>query len=301
MVNSFIKDNSWNSMYNEKYMDMHIHTELSDGDIECKQLPSTLLSKGIGVFSVTDHDCIDSYNELVNTNLGQLEYYPGVEISSIYKGIKMHILAYDFNPQDEELVSLLQQVQLMRRKRFEAMLNNMNVNMGIKFDSRIINQVETKCKSLGSANVLALLTKSGYNAPKSLLYQMYIKPSNPHIKYRIQCEEIIRIIKKAGGILVLAHPYEIEREKPSINIESTISELLGLGIDGIEVYNSLHNEEMARKYLNIAHQYNALISGGSDYHGPFVKPNVELGGVTKENSKIKALSLVDELRRRNRN
>jgi predicted metal-dependent phosphoesterase TrpH len=301
MINTFVREKQDVNPQVEEYIDMHMHTELSDGDIKCKKLPSILRSKGIGVFSVTDHDCIDSYYELEQANLEQLEYYSGVELSSIYKGIRMHILAYGFDPHNGELISLLQQIQLLRRMRFKAMLNNMNNNMGIKFDIRLIDQIEEKSKSLGSANFLSLLAKSGYYDPKNDLYQRYIRPSNPHIKYRVDCEESIRIVKKAGGILVLAHPYEIERENPNINIGNIIEKLFALGIDGLEVYNSSHSRENVQRYLNIAQQYNGLISGGSDYHGMLVKPGVDLGCVTKEYDKIKTLTLVDELRKRNSN
>ena len=71
------------------------------------------------------------------------------------------------------------------------------------------------------------------------------------------------------------------------------------GLDGIEAFNSIHNVDDVKLYLKLAEKYDLLISAGSDYHGPKVKPGIEIGHGKNNNVCVKKLSLVDELRRRN--
>ena len=73
-----------------------------------------------------------------------------------------------------------------------------------------------------------------------------------------------------------------------------------IGLNGLEVYHSIHSDEEREKYLSIANDYDLLISGGTDYHGPINKPNIKLGSGDNGNVKIKKLTLLDELNRRNK-
>ena len=77
-----------------------------------------------------------------------------------------------------------------------------------------------------------------------------------------------------------------------------LKEMINCGLMGIEVYHSSHTKEEIEYYLEIANKYNLLISGGSDYHGITVKPDIELGTGKKNNIKIKSLSLIDEVNNR---
>ena len=70
-------------------------------------------------------------------------------------------------------------------------------------------------------------------------------------------------------------------------MEDILGKLIESGLEGIEVYNSLHTYEELQRYLEIANKYNILVSGGSDYHGPIVKPNVLLGKIYKDNENYK--------------
>ena len=75
--------------------------------------------------------------------------------------------------------------------------------------------------------------------------------------------------------------------------------MINIGLKGIEVYHSSHTEEEIKYYLEIANKYNLLISGGSDYHGPTIKPDIDLGTGKNHNIKIKSLSLVETIKKQN--
>ena len=110
----------------------------------------------------------------------------------------------------------------------------------------------------------------------------------------ISKKDSIELIKSAKGKASLAHPYSLKLHGQEL--EDFVSELVDYGLDGIEVYHSNHTPEMIEEYLRLANKFNLLITGGSDYHGPTIKPDVSLG-TGKDNIKIKQLSLYDSIRR----
>ena len=104
------------------------------------------------------------------------------------------------------------------------------------------------------------------------------------------------LINNSGGIAVLAHPKSLELSEKEFLI--VLKDLISHGLKGIEVYHPTHSKEEMEYYKMIAEKYNLLISGGSDYHGKIVKPDIEIGTGKNNNLNIKQLTLVDELHRR---
>lgn len=278
-------------------MDMHIHTTNSDGEYTVDQIIKRIKEENIGTFSITDHDNVNSYYEIKNLELGSLEYYNGVEISSIYQNYGMHILGYDFKP-TKELLELLKGIEQSRKLRFLEMVEMLNQNYGIEIEENEINEVIENHHLIGKPHMVNLLYQLGYGENNKEIYNRYLKGYKSKTQYRVELEKVIDTMKKSNGIVILAHPKEIEKEY-HIDIEEILEDLVKKGIDGIEVYNSIHFLEDTKRYLELAKRYHLLISGGSDYHGPFTKPEVELGKVSKEKIQVKELSLVKELRRRN--
>ena len=94
-------------------------------------------------------------------------------------------------------------------------------------------------------------------------------------------EQAINTIHLAGGYAVLAHPISLERTY-GVNIEDIFGMFKNAGIDGIEIFNSKHTLSDIKRYLKLAKRENILISGGSDFHGKIMKPNVKLGGLSRD-------------------
>ena len=113
----------------------------------------------------------------------------------------------------------------------------------------------------------------------------YLNYLHTDIYYRMDARDITSAIHSAGGIVILAHPKKIEK-KYNILIDEIIEDLIEIGIDGIEIYNSMHYNEDSKRYLHIANKYNLYTSGGSDYHGIYSKPNVRIGYLNKEDLPI---------------
>ena len=103
----------------------------------------------------------------------------------------------------------------------------------------------------------------------------------------------------ANGIPVLAHPKTLELSKEEV-IE-LIEQMVKCGLKGIEIYHSSHTKEEMQMYLEIANKFNLLVSGGSDFHGPKVKPTVHLGTGVDNNLNIKTLTLTNHIFSRKNN
>jgi predicted metal-dependent phosphoesterase TrpH len=276
-------------------IDLHIHTNNSDGEFSTKDIINMLKDSNVTTFSITDHDNINSCQEVINENINGLYYIRGIENSALFKNYNMHILGYDINDNCYNMQKIISVIQKSRNLRILEIIKILKDKYNIEFESNTINEVLNRTGTVGKAHVIELLYKYGYGNSNVEIYKKYLKDLKTEINYRTDAEKVIEAIKRDNGIAVLAHPKEIENEY-HIDIEMIIKNLINIGLDGIEVYNSLHNLEDIKKYLDIAKKYNLLISGGSDYHGIFTKPNVELGNVSQEKIKIKSLSLVEYIR-----
>lgn len=279
-------------------IDMHIHSINSDGQFQIDELVNKIKENNIKTFSITDHDNIESVNQIIKTNLTNLEFYNGVEISSIYKNIKMHILGYDFIP-TIEMENLIKEIQVKRKERCLEIIEMLYRKYGVIIPNDMIKKILDH-KVVGKPHIVEALYQLGYGSDNREIFDYYLKDYDSKTRYEVELDSVIKVIKSANGKVILAHPKEIEN-RYHINIDSILPKLIEEGIDGIEVYNSIHNLEDIERYLSLVKKNDLLISGGSDYHGPFVKPDVMLGKVSREKIVIKELSLVDELRRRNRN
>ena len=270
-------------------VDMHIHTNNSDGQYSTFEIVEMLKKLKVELFSITDHDNIDSCLELENTNLPkQIEYIPGIEFSSIDGIYNCHILGYDI---DYRNVSLINECKIIKQRRLDkisVIIKYLETKHNIFLSTEEKNSLFNKKGITGRFDLCRLLIQRGYGN-KQEIYEKYLSNVENVKTHRSNIEDIIKIIKDANGIAVLAHPKEIE-EDYKVNIEDMIEKFIEKGIDGIEVFNTIHTLEDAKRYFLLAQKYNLLITGGSDFHG-MSHPERKLGKTTTEKIKIKSSNL----------
>lgn len=151
--------------------------------------------------------------------------------------------------------------------------------------------------NLGRPDLAKLCIKNNYAISVDDAFNRYLNEANQKLgknKKGLPYEECLELISKSNGIPVLAHPKTLELSEKELLI--LIKEMINYGLQGIEVYHSSHTQEETKLYLDIANKYNLLISGGSDYHGPITKPNIELGTGKNNNLHIKNLPLLNKIR-----
>ena len=280
----------------EKYIDLHTHSIYSDGEFSPDALVSMAKERNIGVLSITDHNRIDAYKNVDYSKLGDLKLITGVELSAKIDKGQMHILGYGIDVKNTLLLEKLSELKQVCIDTVKAIINQIYIDYGICFSDSDIQCLLNSNHNIGRPDVAKLCIKYGYANSVGDAFDRYLTEAHKKIKaYRknLSYKECIDLILKSGGIPVLAHPKTLLLEDKELLI--LIRELVNFGIKGIEVYHSSHNKEEINKYLCIANSLNLFISGGSDYHGPFVKPDIELGTGNCNNLSIRKLSILNSL------
>ena len=207
----------------------------------------------------------------------------------------MHILGYGIDLDNKELN---EKMSILKDNSINSVLSIMEQikrDYGIRFRYNDIKFLVNANHNLGRPDLARLCIKYGYAKTVQEAFDKYLIDAynkTRQVGKGISYQECIDLILNSGGIPVLAHPKSLELAEKEFLI--LLKEMIKSGLKGIEVYHSSHTKEEMEYYLSIANKYNLLISGGSDYHGDSVKPEVELG-TGKNNLKIKKLTILDSL------
>ena len=284
----------------EKTIDMHTHTNCSDGDLSPEKLIRLAIDKRIGTLAITDHDTIEGIkkvnrNENIIVDSG-IEIINGIELSAKTEKGRMHILGYGIDLKNKALNKKMIDLKDNSINSVLSIMEQIKRDYGIRFGYDDIKELVNANHNLGRPDLAKLCVKYGYATTSQDAFNKYL--IDAHNKTRqtskgLQYQECLELITNSGGIPVLAHPKYLELSEKEFLI--LLKEMISCGLKGIEVYHSSHSKEEMDYYLEIANQYGLLISGGSDFHGKSVKPDIELGTGKDKNIKIKKLSLLDKL------
>lgn len=248
-------------------IDLHTHTTASDGIYTPKELIELAVSKNIVALAITDHDTVDGlkegvdYARMINYNL-----ISGIEFSIDYSGGSFHLLGLYIDHKNPELLHTIDRLQRLREWRANRIVEILRDHgIMIAFDE-VRN--EAMGGTIGKPHIARVMVRMGYCKDIREVFRNYMNRGQPgYVKReRISLEEAISVIGKSGGITIIAHPISLNFGS-FIEFECRMERYKGLGIEGIEVYSSMHNMEEVREFHRIARKYDLLISGGSDFHG----------------------------------
>ncbi|MFC1667938.1 PHP domain-containing protein [Chlamydiota bacterium] len=254
---------------NASFIDLHIHTNCSDGTFAPEKVIEIAHDKGLSAIAITDHDTIDAIAPAIQfSHKFGIEVIPGIELSAYDESLEVHILGYFIDYNKAWLNEKLSDIREVRRKRFEEIINKLT-HFGIVLKKTTINL--DKNISYGRPHIAQLLFNEGHVSCIQEAFKKYLGNDCPCYveKKRLSIADAIEIIRHAHGIPVLAHPGVLKND-------ANISHYIEKGIRGIEIYHSEHSKSDEQKYLQIAHDNNLLITGGSDCHG-HCKPEVLIG------------------------
>ena len=267
---------------NDKIIDLHTHTNYSDGDLSPCQLVKLAIEKKIGVLAITDHDTLEGIKKIDRSSLliidSGIQIINGIELSAKVPKGRMHILGYDIDINDVNLNKKMEELKDNSINSVLSIMEQIKRDYGIVFKYDDIKQLVNSNHNLGRPDLAKLCVKYGYASSVQDAFDKYLIAAKNKIRSidkGIPYEECIKLILQSKGIPVLAHPKTLELSEKEFLI--LLKELIDLGLKGIEVYHSSYTLEETKYYLEIANKYNLLISGGSDYHGPTVKPDIDLG------------------------
>lgn len=303
-LNKLYFDNIINPyIISDKIIDLHTHTNYSDGELSPLELIQLAIEKRIGILGITDHDTIDGIKNIDKHHKliidSGIEIINGIELSAKTNKGRMHILGYDIDIFNTNLNKKMEQLKDNSINSVLSIMEQIKRDYGIIFKYKDIKELINSNHNLGRPDIAKLCVKYGYANSIQDAFDKYLIEA--HKKTRsigkgLPYEECIELISNSNGIPILAHPKSLELSKKEFLI--LLKDMIKSGLKGIEVYHSSHTEEEIKYYLEIANMYNLLISGGSDYHGKIVKPNIDLGTGYNHNINIKSLSLINEIKRR---
>lgn len=251
--------------------DIHCHSHCSDGSDPPLVLLQLAKQAGLQGLSITDHDTMDAYTPELYAEAKKLgiRLLSGIEISSEFEDISVHILGYGYDLDSPSLRAFLVEMQKRRRERNRAILQK------LEHRKMPISEEELKAfateRTLGRPHIAQLMVKKGYVQTTKDAFDRYLREGAlcyaPGIKYTP--EEVIEEIHRAHGKAVLAHPHFYKKG-------AFLRTLLRLPLDGIECYYGNLAKELEAPWLNLAREKGLIATGGSDYHGEF-KAHIALG------------------------
>ena len=266
-------------------VDLHIHTYYSDGTMSPKEVVEDAKRKNLGIIAITDHDVLDSYEELkVEAEKAGIIAIIGVEIDSIFEGHLVHLLAYKFED-NEKLFKLINHAKEQLLETSIELIRRMeNDYEGISLED--YNSYEYERRKGGWKGIHYLhdrkITEGLFDGVK-----FYGKYDCGHEKFAFpSVGEVCNTVHDANGYVVLAHPCNYYSNKNKEEILEKLEILKSLGIDGVECYYPANSDLMTNTCLEFCKDNNLIITAGSDGHGDFgaVSKGIEyyIGAINKD-------------------
>jgi len=256
-------------------IDLHTHTTHSDGSASPSELIELAGAQRARAVAITDHDttaAVDAARAAAD-RVG-LEFVSGIEISAEYSPGTMHILGYCIDHESNSLATRLDELKLARETRnpqIASLLQSLGLDVSYDEVAMLAGN-----KVIGRPHFARVMIEKGYVASIQEAFDRFLKKGAAAYveKARLSPAESIALIHQAGGVAVLAHPYQL-RLGSYQEADELIGELAGIGLDGVEAVYSRHSLEERAGYSEIAARYNLLVTGGSDYHGSY-KPDISI-------------------------
>jgi len=275
-------------------IDLHIHSTCSDGDFSVEEVLEEAEKRNIGLISITDHDSIDGQEKAItlSTEYG-IEYLTGVELNVTFqynegvvndrspqetssRTVSLDFLGYQYDINNRALKEKLTLMGEHRETRARQILDKINIEFDReqieRFTEEDIRKIEKTVDGVfGRPHIADYLVKKGIVSDRQEAFDKYlVKCDVP--KYPLLLPEASKLIRNAGGRLVLAHPND-PNATSLVAITNDLDEQAGIieefmleYIDGIECWHSRHDTRTTGYYIEFARKHGLLVTGGSDCH-----------------------------------
>jgi 3',5'-nucleoside bisphosphate phosphatase len=262
-------------------IDLHTHTTYSDGTFTPSELVSLALERELTTLAVSDHDSTEGVPEAFMAAKGTgLEIVPATEFSTLYDGQACHMLCYWMDLEDEEFQSELQRLREDRYDRGRRMVERLR-ELGYPVSFERVEEI-AQGRNIVRPHVAQVLLELGVieSIDQAFTPELIGTGGRAYVeKHALDPLEALALIKRAGGVAVIAHP-GLWREGLGVS-DDLIEELAANGLDGIEAAHTDHTPEMEARYRALAKRLGLVATGSSDCHGTRYDP-VRLGTVTTD-------------------
>jgi len=283
-------------------IDLHTHTDRSDGTASPAQLVQDATAMGLQALGITDHDTLDGYDTAAPLAVqAGLELICGIELSTrpdpppdVSRPPSVHLLGYFLQaPASPGFRQWIQGHQESRRERNRKLIAKLN-SLGVEIT---LEEVQALGKHLtGRPHFAKVLLRKGYVKTNQEAFDRYLADNASASVERDEPElvEGVRRIREGGGLPSLAHPVRLP-VRDRVSLENLLRTLIDNGLQGLEVYHSEHSPAATALYRELATQFRLIETGGTDFHGDN-KPSIHLGTGKGGNVSIN-YSLLENMRR----
>ncbi len=248
-------------------IDLHTHSNCSDGTQEPADVVRSAAAAGIDVLSLTDHDVIAGWMPAAQAaaEVG-VSLVPGVELSTQSDGISVHILAYLLDPEHRELADLMTAVRAHRDTRMRRTVDLLSADgYPVGYDA-ILEHVGTGV-TLGRPHVADALVRSGAFVDRNAVFEDLLHSRSRYYvrHWAPQASDAVQLIRAAGGVPIMAHPFAHARGRTVT--ETVIGDLVEAGLAGLEVHHRDHDAVAMQQAGALCARWGLIQTGSSDYHG----------------------------------
>ena len=244
-------------------IDLHLHTLASDGRLTPTELVQMVAKNGLKTISITDHDSTEGLAEAYEAvkEFPDLRIIPGIEMSADIPGDEVHVLGYFLDYHNEEFQATLSEFRRGRVDRAKVMVEKLQ-DLGKPVDWERVQDFAGD-GTVGRPHIALAMVEAGYFKEPKEAFDEYL--GNDGLAYydrpKLAPAAGVEMIKKLGGVPVLAHPTFMN------DMEAGISNLKKVGLVGMEVYYAQYDDDTVRHLARLAKEYDLIPCGGSDYHG----------------------------------
>ena len=244
-------------------IDLHLHTLASDGRLSPTELIQLVAKQGLETISITDHDSTEGLAEAYEAakKFPYMRIIPGIEMSADIPGDEVHVLGYFLDYHDVEFQGMLTELRRGRVGRAQVMVEKL-VALGKPVEwERVLHFAGDG--TVGRPHIALAMVEAGYFKEPKEAFEEYL--GNDGLAYydrpKLNPTESVAMIRKVGGVPVLAHPTFMN------DMEAGIASLKKEGLVGMEVYYAQYDDDTVRHLARLAREYDLIPCGGSDYHG----------------------------------
>jgi predicted metal-dependent phosphoesterase TrpH len=283
-------------------IDLHIHSKSSDGALAVDEVIGEAKRRSIEFMAITDHDSIDCQEAAVGlAERAGIRYVTGVELNVTFahprfregKPVSLDFLGYQFDATNKAFKTKLGQMAAYREERAAKILGNLNVEFekeGIsKLTKSDFEEIQASVDgTLGRPHIADYLVRKGIVGNRQEAFDRYlVKCDVP--KFPLYLEEASKLVRNAGGKLVIAHPNDphgtslVALTKALPEQTAIIAGSMLAHIDGVECWHSRNDAQTTEHYIKFARQHGLMMTGGSDCHQkPIIMGTVKIPAYVAE-------------------
>lgn len=258
-------------------VDLHIHTNVSDGLLSPVEIVSKASEIGLEVIAITDHDAIDGITIAQSKGLEQgVEVISGLQLTVQWEGKNFETLCYHFDLNNIALADVLKTHRSQRTYALKGMIDKL-ARLGMSIDYERVMST-TNSTSIGRPHIAQAMLEAGYVKDIKEAFEKYLGEGKPAYEKRqvISLDRAVEIVHSCGGVIILAHPIIIGVPE-YLDYKTIIPVAAKVGIDGIEAYYLGYPQQTVDELCALADTHNLICTGGSDFHGGGIALDSQLG------------------------